>query len=559
VTSTRQQLVDSKSGAARRRPSNIAAALGQSLTTRAMQLGEGAEWTWPSMQYQRDPVAYCREVLGTEPWGCQRDVMQALVPALARVAVKSGHKTGKSHLAACIALWFYCSFANARVVMSSTTSRQVDRILWRELRMMHYRSQAGLREDDRALQRNPHLRTRPIGGEPAVLARSGLVSPDFREITGFTAREAEAVAGISGENLLYIIDEASGVPGNIFEAIQGNMAGGARILLLSNPTQDKGEFFDAFGKKAKSDTNPTGYTCFTISSEMSPNVVEGRVVIPGLATREWIETMRQDYGPDSAWYTVRVKGDFVLNEASKIISLALISAAEQRWEDAPEDGGQLHIGLDPAGPSGGGDETVFCLRRGGKILSFHAFREQNEDAILVQLIGIVQQARRPREVPLVKVDREGLIGSKVFGRLRAYLDAQPAYERPFECVGVRASDKAHRDPMNFDRMRDELWENMRLWLASGGAIPPSSKLEQELHAPDWVTRLDLKRKVTPKEELRKLLGRSCDHADAMALAVWDITLREHAAAVPDQSHQPPPAYAEPAALDPYDWERAFRR
>lgn len=559
MTSTKASEVDRRQGTSKAHPRNIASALGSAFSERARELGIGVEWQWPSTQYQTDPVAFCREVLGVEPWGSQLAVLQALAPPLSRVAVKSGHKTGKTNLMICVALWFYCSFPQARVVLTSTTSRQVDRILWRELRMLHFRARAGLKPDDRALQRNPKLRTRDIGGDPAVLARSGLCSPDFREVTGFTAKEAEAVAGVSGENLLYLVDEASGVPENIFEAIQGNMAGGARILLASNPTKAEGSFFDAFGKKAKNDQNPTGFDCFTISSEDTPNVIEGRSVIPGLATREWIEQNRRDYGVDSPWYSVRVKGEFVLNEAGKIISLALILASEQRWEDLDDDG-QLHIGLDPAGPGGAGDETVFCLRRGNKILDFRAFREQNEDAITVQLVGLVRENRKEREIPCVKVDREGLIGAKVFGRLRAYLDAQPPNERPFDLVPVRASDKAHRDPVNFDRMRDELWENMRLWMQSGGAIPPNSKLEQELHAPEWVTRVDLKRKAQPKDELRKILGRSCDHADAMALAVWDVTYRD----ISDAGYGRTETlghYSEPSqnGLDPYDAERAWRR
>jgi hypothetical protein len=178
----------------------------------------------------------------------------------------------------------------------------------------------------------------------------------------------------------------------------------------------------------------------------------------------------------------------------------------------------------------------------------------------VQLVGLVRQHRRPREKPLVKVDREGLIGSKVFGRLRAWLDAQPQHERPFELVGVRASAAACRDPVNFDRVRDELWENMRLWLQSGGAIPSMPKLEQELHCPEWVTRIDLKRKAEPKENLRKRLGRSPDHADAMALAVWDVSYRDMGEAAVTRT-ETRDHYAEPAqgGLDPYDAERAWRR
>ena len=537
----------------------MAGSLAAALARRARENGHGVEWTWPSTQYQTDPVAFAREVCGFEPYERQIEIMQAVAVPLARVAVKSGHKTGKSECAALIALWFYCSYPAARVVMSSTTARQVDKILWRALRMLHWRAKAGIRPDDRALRRNPALKTRDIGGEPKILARSGLVSDDFREITGFTAKEAEAVAGVSGENLLYIVDEASGVPETIFEAIQGNMAGGARILLISNPTKSEGTFFECFGAKARSETNPTGYVTFTIRSTETPNCEAGETLIPGLATREWVDMMRTDYGEDSPWYTVRVLGDFVLNEAGKIIGLADILAAEQRWDDL-EDVGLLHIGLDPAGPGGGGDETVFCLRRGQRVERFLAFRSQNEDDITVQLVGLVRENARPRERPIVKVDREGLVGSKVFGCIRAFLDAQSDAGRPFDLVGVRASDKARRDPINFDRVRDELWENMRMWIHNGGAIPQDTKLEQELHCPDWEVRLDLKRKCEQKENLRKRLGRSPDRADAMALAVWDISIADLSSlsVVRSETHDQWQNSANPS-MDPYDAERAWRR
>lgn len=558
MTTPIQSEVDRRAGTQRKRPATLASSLGLHLSATARALGEGVEWQWPSPQYQGDPVAFARDVLGYEPWSRQQDVMRAIARPLARVAAKSGHKVGKSGLAAAIAWWFYCSFPNARVVMSSTTSRQVDRILWREVRMLHYRARAGLKPEDKSLKRNPRLTTRDMGGEPKILARSGMTSPDFREITGFTAKEAEAVAGISGENLLYIIDEASGVTQNIFEAIKGNMAGGARILLLSNPTRSEGEFFNAFSTNTRTDDNPTGYECFTIRSDETPNCVEGVTTIPGLATPEWVEMMARDYGRDSPFFAVRVLGKFVENEMGRIINLALILASEQRWDDT-EDEGVLHIGLDPAGPSGGGDETVFCLRRGQKILSFHAFREQNEDAIVVQLVGIIRENRRPRERPIVKLDREGLIGSKVFGRLISYLQSHSENERPFELFGIRASDGARRDPVNFDRTRDELWENMRLWMVNGGAIPPDHKLQQELHCPEWVTRVDLKRKAEAKDELRRRLNRSPDRADAMALAVWDVTHRDaHEGMMRTETRS---QFTEPseAGFDPYDAEKAWRR
>ena len=116
--------------------------------------------------------------------------------------------------------------------------------------------------------------------------------------------------------MMYILDEASGVGDQIFEAIDGNRAGGSiKVFMLSQPTRTEGEFFEAF------DSKKDFYKTFTVSSAETPNAVEGRNVIPGLASREWIEEKKLEYGEDSPFYKVRVCGEFVRGEAGKVISL----------------------------------------------------------------------------------------------------------------------------------------------------------------------------------------------------------------------------------------------
>lgn len=471
---------------------------------------------FPSPLYQRDPVGYFRNVLGVEPWSRQRDILEA-VRDHPRVAVRSGHKVSKSHSAAGVALWFYSSWEDARVIMTSTTSRQVDQILWRELRMMRAR---GGRCVDCKLEDPEGLRiTRPcehstlIEGEQGELARTGLKSPDFREVVGFTAREAEAVAGISGRHLLYILDEASGIGEDIFEAIEGNRAGGARILMFSQGTRNEGEFYEAFHGKA------SFYFTLTISSEETPNALEGREVIPGLAGRDWIDEKKKEWGEDSALYIIRVKGLHATHEEGKIFSIHAIGQAEERWADTPE-AGRLFIGLDPAGETGSGDESVFSARRGLKQLLLRAHRGLNDEQHLVQLLAMIATLKLPRETPVVVIDREGSIGSSLYGRLRNFIEPE---NNPlaFELVAVRASDRAVRKPQIYDRMRDELVANLEAWFRDGGAILEDVKLEKELHAPEWKQAVNGRLKLTPKDVLKKALGRSPDRMDALALCCWE--------------------------------------
>lgn len=508
--------------------------------------------TWPSPRYRDDPVAFFREILGCEPWHKQVELLES-VRDHKRVAVRSGHKVSKSHSAGGLALWFYCSFPDARVVMTSTTARQVEDILWRELRMMisrHGICVACKRMNAETLApweqiTAPCEHSALIGDKPAERARTGLRSRDFREIVGFTAKEAEAVAGVSGKNLLYIVDEASGVGQQIFEAIEGNRAGGARIVMFSNPTRNEGEHFDAFF--AKRDL----YKTLTISSEETPNVVERRVVIPGLAEWEWVEEKRREWGEDSALYKVRVKGEHALNEDGKIFSVHAIAEAEKRWYET-EATGLLYVGLDPAGEDGSGDEIVFALRRGLKLLKLHVKRGLSAEGHLTELLALIAEHKVGRETPVVVLDREGSVGAQVYGVLRDFAHRHPGV---FELAAVRASDRATRQPDVYDRQRDALAASLAAWIKEGGAIPEDAKLAAELHTLEWTQGPLGRIKLTPKREIRKKLGRSPDRYDAVALSVWEpLALREDPA---PPAHEDTRDEGESPMLDPYAGSMAW--
>jgi len=484
---------------------------------------------WPSAKYQLSPSLFACEVLGIRLTEHQQWILES-VRKHPRVAVASGHKIGKSTAAAACALWFYATHDDARVVMSSVTSRQVDSILWREIRKLFTRALI------------------PMDGEIHELARSGLKSPDLREITGFTAKEPEAMQGISGDRLLYILDEASGIGDDIWHAIDGNRAGDAHVLLLSNPTRTEGFFFDAFHGSKYSKDNPKGWVCRNISSEESPNVIARRKVVPGLCTHDWVEEKQREWGVDSTLYKVRVKGEFVLASEDSIVQLADIIDAQERWNEIQDQRqemakmlgdkrmpseGRLTIGIDVAGHTGMGDETVFAVRRGNRILELLPYLGLSIADHLTYLLGIITSRRLDGEIPRVVLDREGSLGFDVKKEFEYYLGQFRSLEQPFDLVLMRASDKALRNPDLYDRQRDELWGNMAKWIRSankdgvGGAIPSDTKLMEELHAHKWwMPSQNYRRqtlKATSKRWIKKQLGRSPDRADAVCLAVWDPT------------------------------------
>lgn len=443
-------------------------------------------------RWRNDPVAYCKEALGFEPWSRQAEILQAIAK-YDRVTVRSGHKVGKSRSAVAAALWFCQTRAGARVPMTSASFNQVKHVLWRELKMLHRTSK------------------QPLGGHLHEDPQTGLVFKDANEIFGFSTRDAERAAGISGANMLYIVDEASGVHEPIFEAIEGNRAGGAKILMFSNPTQTSGSFYESHNAKREL------WHTIHISSEESPNIGAGKRLIPGLAMIEWIEEKKLDWGEDSPIYQVRVKGEFPTQGTRNVIALALIDACRIRHQDldiAPVDiTGRLELGVDVA--RYGDDETSIASRRGKVAYPIETMRSMDSIQVAGAVVRTVKRMVRPGEIfgiPRVKIDVIG-VGSGVYDQLKSRTD--------MDVVAINSSETAN-SPEEYVNRRTEMYFVLRDWMSSGAAIPEDSKLEGELAAPLYDFDGKARYRMESKDEIKARLKRSPDRADALALSVYNI-------------------------------------
>lgn len=438
--------------------------------------------------WETDPVLFAWEALGITCWGRQAELLQA-VATRRRVAVKSGHKVGKSTSAVILALWYVVTRPRARVIMTSSSGRQVRAILWKELR--------------RVYREAPYK----IGGQLHKVPDAGLQFDDGREILGFSTDEPEKMAGFSGD-ILFILDEASGIPEVIFEAIEGNRAGGAGIVLFSNPTQTSGTFYDAFHSKRHL------WCPITVSSEETPNVVEGRIVIPGLAAREWIDEKREDWGVESPLYQVRVLGNFPQQGSNAVVGLTLVEVAQKRWDEDGSGEGRLELGVDPA--RFGEDESVIAPRRGKKIFTLRAFLGLDGVQLAGEVIKAIRDLRRPGDaLPRVKVDAIG-IGASCCDQLRYHRDENG--EAELELIEVNSASAATTEAHH--RLRDQLWFGITDWLKEGGELPPDDKLARDLVAPTYSFDAQSRQQVEPKKDTKARLGRSPDRADAVALSIF---------------------------------------
>jgi phage terminase large subunit len=475
-------------------------------------------------EYRDDILGFARDVLGVQPWSRQAEILRAVL-SHKRVSVVSGHKVGKSTALAIVALWFYCSFPGARVVIMATTDRQVNGIIWREIKR---------------LVRNSRI---PIPGADEIHQRAlaGLENPaDFAEIKGYTAKEAEGAAGVSGSHILYLIDEASGVDQRIFEAIEGNRAGGnAWVFLISNPTRAEGEFYDSHhSKRLHLDAaDSTGYFCIHIDSRESPNVTGEwrelqewdpergewrlwREPIPGLADPEWCAEKLREWGADSVLFLVRVAGVFVAAEEAKAFPVALLADATER-RLATDATGRLWIGCVPAGEGDGGDESAFSARRGLRHLEVRARRALSNEAHLAELKDLFALHGDPavKLRPVVVLDTDGEVGWRLFVFLREYADRT----RDFELVRIRAQGKPVHKPQVYMTARDEIAANARDWLRAGGTLLEHTKLHADLAAYEFQAGTLNRLKLISKRDLRAKLGRSPDAGDAFMLSCWEPT------------------------------------
>ena len=441
-----------------------------------------------------DPVGFAVQLFGIEPLNGQAKLLRAAAEEDA-VACRSGHKVGKSLALAILAWWFVMTRKQGRVVITAPTARQVRDVVWREVR---------------ALRRIAAARGFELP-KAAIMPATGVRFDDGRQILGFSTDEPEAMAGISSPDLLYLIDEASGVDELIFEAIDGNLAGGARIVLTSNPTKTTGQFFRAFHSERSE------WTLIHISSEDVAND-NSRLPVPakGTATLKWVERRKRIWGVADPRFQVRVRGNFPKESSTAVISIAHIEAARARWGDV-EESQILDIGVDVA--RFGDDLSVAQPVRGYAAGKPKAVNGYNHIKVAGMVLEMVRELRGPGDRCRIKIDSGGGYGGPVADLLREWIREDPKLAHAVTVVEVNASE-ASLDKQ-YDLRRDELWFGIRTWLTDGGAFEGHDQLEEELLAPNYdFTARNGRLKVEPKKEIKKRLGRSPDFADALALAIW---------------------------------------
>ena len=433
-------------------------------------------------QYRDDPAGFVENVLGAagKPYSKQRDMLNA-VASSRRVSVVGANGCGKGWALARLILWWVETRAQAKVVVLSSTQRQVRDILWQELAAVC--DAAG-----------DALSGKLTKGRYAI-------SPE-RFAIGFATNNPDNIHGFHSPELLLIVDEAHAVRESHFDAaIRLNAS---RTLLAGNAFSTSGTFYDSHHARRHQ------FERITISAYDTPNLTGEEPAAPGLINADDIADRALHWGDDHPKFIASVYAQFPDVLEDSLVGRAAVE--EAMGEDAPTGEGApteeddarepLYVGVDVA--RFGDDKSVLCARRGQRVVDIKSFGRMDT----MRVAGETALMARELGAEAIFVDENG-VGAGVADRLRE-LNA-PVH-------GVQFGRRAPH-PTRFTNLRSEIfWELRRLINDRLVALPDDEELAAQLLSLRYDVSSSGQVQMESKRELRKKRLPSPDRADALALA-----------------------------------------
>jgi hypothetical protein len=278
----------------------------------------------------------------------------------------------------------------------------------------------------------------------------------------------EAFAGLhnQGKRIVVIMDEASVIPGIIWQTIEPVMTDvNTEIIwaVFGNPLHPTGPFRECFGK---------------FSHRWRRWHIDARTV--GISDKQQIKEWAEDHEEDSYFFMTRVRGQF-------------------------PSAGPLVVGVDVA--RFGDDCSVIYARRGMDARSIPPIivRKTGTD----RLEDMILQFCTTHQPDVIFIDGSGA-GGAVVDHL--------ANRHNLPCEDVQFGSKALNatNQVRYAQRRSEMWGNMRDALKYL-AIPNSSELRDQLIGPEYDYNLRGELQLEKKSDMKQRGLASPDIADALAL------------------------------------------
>lgn len=507
------------------------------------------------VDFRADPVTWIKQKLGEFIWSKQAEILES-VRDNRYTAVHACHGVGKSFIASRTICWWISTADNVDdvyVVSTAPTARQVEAILWREIKKAHKKGQLA----GRINQGNQPLWK--IDGEEVGMGRK----PADHDAHGFQ--------GIHAMRVLVVVDEACGVPKLLWDAIDALATNEfCRVLAIGNP-DDPGTHFREICQPGM------GWNVIRIDALRSPNMCVSEIdkldaVEPGLTAKMydvlaeagiapsteavpdavrpmltsplWVVERARRWGTNSALWTSKVRGMFPDSNMEGVIPLGWVERAIDRWNDwqtagAPELPGRVVVACDVA--RFGDDMTAMAMRQGNAVYTVHRFSgldTKETSQVLLREDPRPDMTGRSPQLPSVSTPRLQYVvdvigvGAGVVDNLRHHMRSLRRPHTP-DVISFNASEQHHRLDQNgefgFFNNRAAAWWNLRELLdphQPGGSkimLPDDEQMKADLCAPKWKlaeSGSPPKIKIEPKDDIRERLGRSPDTGDCIVMLFW---------------------------------------
>jgi hypothetical protein len=430
-----------------------------------------------------------------------------LLPTL--MARASGHGVGKTTVAAWVLHWALSTMPDTRCVVTANTDTQLRTKTWPEVIKWL------------ALAINKHwFRATATAAYSVDPAHERLWRADA---IPWSEENTEAFAGLhnKGRRVILIFDEASAIADKIWEVSEGALTDeDTEIVWLAfgNPTRNTGRFRECFGRlRHRWDV-----------AHIDSRLVEG-------TNKAQIEQWIADYGLDSDFCRVRVRGEFPNASSLQFISSELADAAARgdrdiSWiRDEP-----LVMGVDVA--RFGDDASVLRFRRGRDARSIPAIKLRGADTM--QLAARIADESIRLRVDAIFIDGGG-VGGGVVDRCR---------QIGLKVTEVQFGGVADRAPIGEDgaiayaNKRAEIWGNLKEWLRDG-AIDDDPELLADLTGVEYGYVLRSGRdaiQLEAKADMKRRGLASPDDGDALALTFSYPVLRSRRALASARAGDGPP-------------------
>jgi hypothetical protein len=505
----------------------------------------------PKDEAALDTTAYITQRLGWTPWAKQREIIDAYELALRQqherdaweqgelalgelrywqpgqviqnwISVDAGHNVGKTKLAAGLVSDFFDRFSPSIIYCFAPTGEQINDLLFKEIRV------------DR--------RGKNLPGE--VMEEPRIKRDANHFVKGKATNNAkgtgtERAQGQHGKYLMFVLDEAEGIPGFVWDAVESMASGGICIVLvLRNPRTTTCQ-----AHKIRRREN---CVTFRISQLEHPNVLENKEVIPGSVRRQYVLDMLQEceivetHNPDDYTFELPWQPGVIYRPSIETLWRVLgiadakgtdntfcppgrYEAAKTREPYEGDDPEEARLGIDCA--RYGNDKGTIYARHAGRVWKDKEIAQQDGFAYY---LGAKEACRKLKEKGVkrvkVRVDAGGGYHSTCVDNLRRDADLKEWFEA-FEVYEVH-NNGAPYEPDKFADLVTEMYYHTGEALKVLRLDNPSPNLEVDLCERKYhyvikttgdKTRLDLKQLVS-KEQFKGEYGRSPDDGDGLTLA-----------------------------------------